>query len=671
MKLSIDIETYSSVSLTNCGVYPYTESPDFDILLFAYAFDDEPVKCVSFAEGEKLPAEVLNALADPNVTKHAYNAMFERVCLKVYLSRKYGWEIWEIEGREEFPIEQWRCTMVHAYMAGYSGRLGSVGKALGLSEDKAKLRSGKALIRYFSIPCKPTKVNGGRTRNLPEHNPEKWQEFKKYCSRDVEAEREIFRKIEAYSISNFERKLYVLDQEINDRGVLIDKTLVDNALECNKLYKTDLIKNAKKLTGIENPNSVAQLKKWIETYEGFSVPSINKDTLQEIVRKSKKPETIEMLKIRKELAKTSIKKYQAMSNCTRKDGRAGGLLQHYGASRTGRWAGRLVQVQNLPKNKMLDLDDARNFLLNGDYEALDIIYASVSDTLSQLIRTAFIAKKGHTFAVADFSAIEARIIAWLAGEKWRLDVFKTHGKIYEASAAAMFNVPLESIDKGSTLRQKGKVAELALGYGGSVGALITMGAIDMGLKENELKPLVNAWRAANRNITALWKILNNKAKYVISKSFSTSSTWEKSLKDIRMYCKNGDFRIVLPNGRELSYLKARVEKSKKFDGTTITYIGMNQDLHKLTRLETYGGKLTENIVQAIARDCLAHSMLRLKAEGYNIVMHVHDEVIIELPKKDAKKELENICAIMGESIPWAKDLLLRADGYITDYYLKD
>ena len=657
-RLSIDIETYSSVDLRSSGVYPYTESPDFEILLLAYAFDAAPVTCIDLTTEKSLPSKLVRALWDTDVSKHAYNAMFERVCISKLL---HG----------GLPPSQWHCTMVHAYMAGYSGNLESVGKSMGIAGDKQKLRSGKALIRYFSIPCKPTIANGGRTRNLPEHNPEKWQEFKDYCIRDAEAEREILNGLKHYKINEDERKLYVLDQEINDRGVLIDKQLVTNAMECNQIYVDELTKRAKELTGLENPNSVAQLKKWIETYEGFSVPSINKDTLQEIVRRSKRTETIEVLKIRKELAKTSVKKYKAMAACSRLNNRAGGLLQHYGASRTGRWAGRLIQVQNLPKNKMNDLDDARNYLLSKDYEALDILYPSVQDTLSQLIRTAFVAKEGYTFAVADFSAIEARVIAWIAKEQWRLDVFATHGKIYEASASAMFKVPIDKITKSSPLRQKGKVAELALGYGGSVGALLTMGAIDMGLKEDELKPLVKTWRAANQKIVALWSALDAKARFVVSKSCSGKEVYEMQLKGLRLYCKNGDLRITLPSGRELTYLDARVETGKKFGNQVVTYKGMNQDTHRVTRLETYGGKLTENVVQAIARDCLACSMLRLKELNYSIVMHVHDEVIIEVPEDKADISLNAICEVMGENIPWAEDLILRADGYTTKYYLKD
>jgi len=666
MKLSIDIETYSGADLRKTGVYPYVEDPDFTILLMAYAYDDEPVQIVDMTDPFNSPVfEVMKDINNPDVKLHAFDAQFERVCINRWL---HNMNLSRIGYQGDLGPERWHCTMIKAWMAGYAGGLGTVAKMMNLPTDKQKDRRGTALINYFCKPCKPTKANGGRTRNLPHHAPVKWAEFKEYCKQDVVAERAISDAIGDFPISDTERKLYVLDQQINDRGVLMDGELVGHALRCGEQSKDAMMAEAKEITGISNPNSPAQLRAWIEEVDGVEVGSLDKDHLPGVMAELKSEKTLRMLAIRQETNKTSTKKYAAMANCTRADGRVGGLLQHYGAARTGRWAGRLVQVQNLPKNKMKQLDDARRFLKAGNYAALDMLYGNVQDTLSQLVRTAFIAPPGKTFVVADFSAIEARVIAWLAGETWRQEVFATHGKIYEASASAMFNVPLDEITKDSPLRQKGKVAELALGYGGSVGALKAMGALAMGLEEHELKPLVDAWRKSNPAIVKLWRALEDMVEIRLDRLKPYEKTY--SLKNVAAFTRAGKLHIELPNGRLLSYADAQMRHGK-FGRPAITYKGLEQQSRRITRLETYGGKLTENVVQAIARDCLAEAMLRLDAAGYPIVMHVHDEVIIEVGKEAADTFLADVCEIMGLPIDWAPGLLLRADGYTTDYYLKD
>lgn len=651
-RLYIDIETYSSVDLTSCGVYPYAESSDFEIMLFAYAWGDDDVQCVRLAEGEKLPHEVVDALVSEEVEKHAYNAMFERVCISNWL---------KTQGLGETPVASWHCTRVHALMAGYSGSLDAVGSAIGLPHDKKKLSHGKQLVRYFSMPNR----DGGR--NLPHHDRAKWEAYVEYCKRDVEAEREVTRKLSHYKVSRVERDVYVLDQQINDCGVAVDSMLVGRAIQCSERANNIDRERMCELTGIVNPNSVAAIKRYIKEHEGIDVPSLRKADVAELLTGELRDETREVLELRGELSKTSVKKYLAIKNCTRADGRVGGLLQYYGA-RTGRWAGRLVQVQNLPRNEISPIDDAREFVRVGDYEAIEMLYGSVQDTLSQLVRTAFVAEDGMTFAVVDFSAIEARVIAWLSGERWRMDVFSSHGKIYEASASAMFGVPIEQITKGSELRSKGKIAELALGFGGSVGALRAMGADKMGLSDDELVALVASWRKANPRIVALWSSLQKGALAAVS--------------DGRMQCdmplpcgvsmkkRDGDLVVTLPSGREMCYVGARVEKSKKYGSPVVTYMGRSSGM-RWERIETYGGKLAENIVQAVARDVLAWAMLRLDAEGYNIVMHIHDEVVIEVQKHMSHEHLKQIERIMCEALPWADGLVLGADGYTTDYYLKD
>ena len=652
MKLHIDIETYSGADLTKTGAYRYVEDEDFTILMAAYAINGSKVQITEDC------TELLELLIDPAIEKHAFNAQFERICLEKFLGIS-------------LPIEQWHCVRIHAQMAGYPGSLLDVGSAMGLTKLKSK--EGTALINYFSKPCKPTKVNGGRTRNLAEHAPDKWQAFKGYCVQDVIAEMEIHKKLcGMYTIPPKEREMYIIDQQINDRGVGLEPGLVRNAIECSELNSAKLTDRAKAITYLENPNSPAQIKGWIEIHEGFKVPSLSKELLPELEKKAKLKETKELLKIRSELSKTSVKKYTAMQNCICSDNRARGLLQYYGANRTGRWAGRLVQVQNLPKNQMPppDLDFARQCVLSGDYQALDMVFHSTSFTLSELVRTAFVPKSDHIFAISDFSAIEARVIAWLANEKWRLEVFNTHGKIYEASAAQMFKVPIESIDKGSPLRQKGKIAELALGYQGSVGALKVMGGEKMGLTEEEMQTLVDQWRIANPNIKQLWYRVNDRAMEAVVDRTVTKLSGNPNV-SITFAYDNGHLFIELPSGRKLSYLNAQIAKGSTFGQDVITYQGVDQTSKRWTKIETYGGKLVENIVQAIARDCLAEAMLQLNEQGYDIVMHVHDEVVIEVPIEQAETALEKINSVMSLPIPWAKNLPLKGDGFITTYYRKD
>lgn len=647
--LSIDIETYSPVDLAKAGVYPYAEHPEFEILLFAYAFDGEPVRCLDLARGEQIPAELLSALTDPEVIKTAFNAMFERVCIGRFFELS-------------LPIEQWECTMVKSAMLGLPLSLAMVAKVLKL--EQGKMEAGKALIRYFSLPCKPTKSNGGRTRNLPRHDLDKWRLFGEYCIRDVEVERAIRDKIAFFDIPEMERALYVLDQEINDRGVLLDAELVRNAIEMDTAYRDKLAEEAKAITALDNPNSVAQLKEWVSDKLGEEVESLTKGAIKDLSEETDDESVKAMLMLRLEMAKTSVKKYTAMANAVGRDGRVRALLQFYGANRTGRWAGRLVQVQNLPQNHLNDLDLAREVVKSGDLDMLEMLYGNVPDTLSQLIRTAFVAKEGHTLVVADFSAIEARVIAWLAGEQWRLRVFETHGKIYEASASAMFGVPIEEIHKGSPLRQKGKVSELALGYQGGTGALIQMGALKMGLTEDELQPLVDTWRNANPAIVRLWYDVGNAAIRAVETGLPTRILQG----GITFEVSRGLLFVHLPSGRKLSYARPRVGLNK-FGSKALQYDGMSQTTKTWGVQDTYGGKLTENIVQAIARDCLAYAMLNLRSAGYNIVMHIHDEAVSEVPAEG--DYLDDVCSIMSQPIPWAKGLPLRADGYVTPYYKKD
>lgn len=647
--LGIDIETYSSVDISKCGLYKYAESEDFTILLFAYTCDDKPVQVVDFASGETLPERIFQALTDPNILKTAFNASFERICI----GRYYGIDL---------PIEQWECTMVRSAMLGLPLSLAQVGKVLNLEDQK--MTEGKALIKYFSCPCKPTKVNGGRTRNLPEHAPDKWDMFKRYCIRDVEVEQAIRNKTKSFFIPDPEKELYVIDQRINDRGVLVDMNLVKYAIQMDTLYKGRLNTEAAELSGLANPNSVAQLKEWLEKETRSEVTTLNKKDIPDLLKAAGSDVVERMLRIRQEMGKTSTKKYEAMEKAACIDDRVRGLLQFYGANRTGRWAGRLVQVQNLPQNHIEDLDFARTLVKDGDLDMVEMMYGNVPDTLSQLIRTAFIAKPGYTFIVCDFSAIEARVIAWLAGEQWRLDVFRTHGKIYEASASMMFHVPVEEITKTDPRRQKGKIAELALGYQGGVGAMKTMGGEKMGLSEAEMQEIVTHWRKANPTIVSLWDKVQEAATVCINTKTTTTIGH-----GIYFCMKFGALLIQLPSGRCLSYPRPYIGENR-FGSKSICYEGLSQTTKQWGKQETYGGKLVENIVQAIARDCLALTILRLEKAGYPIVFHVHDEVIIEA-RKDGSQTLEAVKEVFKQPITWAKDLPLKGDGYLTDYYLKD
>jgi len=653
--LAIDIETYSDVSLTECGVYKYVDSDNFKILLLAYAFDDEEVKIIDLACGEKLPDRVLKALLDKNVVKSAFNAQFERVCINKYFGIK---------------TENWECTMVKSLSLGFPGNLDSVGKVIGLEPDLQKLMTGKNLIRIFSVPKSVKKDNQvsmleEKFRILPEDKPEEWQLFKEYCMRDVETERAIRKKLSRFETLPQEKKLYELDQKINDRGVLIDLKMAKSAIAIDTEQTERLTKKYKEITGLDNPNSLVELKDFIKQRTGKVVKSITKHNINELKEKLKDYEdVIAALEIRERLSKSSIAKYKKMIDVACSDGRARGLLQFYGAG-TGRWAGRLIQVQNLPQNHIPDLDIAREIVKNGNLDLLEMMYNNPSDVLSQCIRTAIIPKPGYKFIVADFSAIEARVIAWLAGEQWRLDVFRSHGKIYEASASQMFKVPIEQITKGSPLRQKGKIAELALGYQGSVGALKSMGALKMGLTEEELQPLVDTWRLSNYKIVQFWYDTENKVIEAIE-----NRTTVRINKYLRVIYKRGMLFIELPSGRRLAYPKPKVVEHDKFPGKKkIIYQVINENTYQWGEVDTYGGKLVENIVQATARDCLAHSMLKLDKLGYRIVMHVHDEIVIEI--EENRDELEKVCDIMGEEIPWAPGLPLRADGYECSYYQKD
>ena len=648
--LTIDLETYSDISLKNCGAYKYVDSDNFKILLLAYAFDDEAVEIIDLANGERLPERVTPALLDRNSTKTAFNAQFERICLDKYLFDK---------------TENWECTMVKALSLGFPGNLESVGTVIGVDPDKQKLFTGKNLIRLFCIDRKPSKANGFKTIFTKEDKPEEWEQFKEYCIRDVEVERDIRIKLSKFKQIPEEMELYKLDQKINDRGVLIDLEMAENAISIDLEQTNRLTETFTQVTGLDNPNRLAALKKYIKTRTGQGIKSITKGNLEELKEEFKGYEdVVTALEIRKKLSKTSISKYKKMIEVTCKDGRARGLLQFYGAG-TGRWAGRLIQVQNLPQNHIKDLDTARNIIKTCDLEFLEMMYDDPSAILSQCIRPAIIPAPGKRFAVADFSAIEARVIAWMAGETWRRDVFNSHGKIYEASAAQMFRVPIESIHKGSPLRQKGKIAELALGFGGAVGALKTMGALDMGLFEDELQPLVNQWRAANTKIVKFWY----DTEAAVTKAIENKTT-VKIKDNLKAIYKSGFLFLELPSGRRIAYVKPKLRDHDKFPGKQkIIFEGYNSTTHQWGESDTYGGKLVENITQAIARDCLAYSMLQLDKAGYNIVMHVHDEVIIEI--EEDKDDLEKICNIMGQEIPWAKGLPSRADGYYCSYYQKD
>jgi DNA polymerase bacteriophage-type len=653
--LSIDIETFSSVDLKKSGLYKYVQSLDFQILLFAYSFDGEPVRVIDFAQGEILPMELAKALQDPNVIKHAYNASFEWYALnKFYHS----------------PLEQWRCTMLHGLYCGYTTGLAATAAALGLPQDKRKMGIGSALIKTFCVSVKPTAQNGQRTRNLPQHEPEKWNLFKEYCRQDVTVEMEIERRLSAFPVPEAEQKLWELDQRINAYGVKVDQELIEGALYCSEKIISELMQEAMQLSGLQNPKSVKQLTKWLEEETGEEITNLQKGTVKELLESTNSEAAKRMLEIRQELSKTSVKKYTAMTEVVCQDGRVRGLLQFYGANRTGRWAGRLVQVQNLPKNYLETLSHARECVKEKKVDALKLIYGNIPDTLSQLIRTAFVPSDGHTFLVADFSAIEARIIAWLAGEQWRIEVFATHGNIYEASASQMFGVPIEKIAKGNPeyeLRQKGKVAELALGYQGSSGALIAMGALKMGLTEKELPEIVKRWRASNKRIVDLWYSIEKAALEVMRTGQAAEVKGLIIAREIDYNNKQDFLTVTLPSKRKLFYVQPFIQNNE-FGREALYYRGMNQDTKKWENIPTYGGKLTENIVQAIARDCLAESLKRLEASGYKTCMHIHDECVLDVPMD--KADLKAVLGIMGYPIAWAPGLLLKAEGYETVFYKK-
>ncbi len=657
--LSIDLETFSSVPIGKAGAQKYIMSPDFEILLFAYSLNGAPVVCVDFAQGEVLPPEIAAMLTSSEVIKHAYNAPFEWGCLSKYIGR-------------QLPPEQWRCTMFHGLYAGYPAGLDAVGRALGLPEDKRKLNTGKALIRYFCVPCAPSKANGGRTRNYPHHNPERWALFKEYCCGDVVTEMAVEDRLSNIPVPDFVQKEWETDLIINSRGVAVDMPMVEGALELGATVRNSLMAEAINISGLNNPNSVKQLSAWLEEETGEEVTGLRKDTVAKMLaRDDNSPQVQRMLEIRQELGKTSTKKYDAIEAAVCPDGRVRGLLQFYGANRTGRWAGRLVQVQNLPRTYTEPLELARELVKQRKLDALKVIYGSVPDTLSQLIRTAFVAPDGHILIDADFSAIEARVISWLAGEEWRLEVFRTHGKIYEASASQMFGVPIDLIKKGNpeyALRQKGKVAELALGYQGSTGALINMGALDMGIPEEDLPDIVNRWRDANKRIRDLWYKMDASAVQVISQGGAVGLNCLVIARELD-YNRGTDYMtITLPSGRKLYYNAPQLGVNQ-WGNPSISYLGMDQTTKKWKRIETYGGKLVENCVQAIARDCLAQAIEHLEAAGLPVIFHIHDEVVIDCEPDTAT--LEDVVQIMARPISWAPDLPLGADGWVGKFFKKD
>ena len=649
-------------------MHKYVESDNFEVMLFAYAFGDSDVNVIDLAAGEQIPQHVERSLWDPSVIKTAYNAAFEMACL----AKHY---------KVVMDETQWRCTSVHALYLGLPGSLGDVGKVLGLGADKQKLASGWALIRYFCLPCKPTLKNGGRVRNLWHHDPEKWTLFKEYCARDVESEREIATKIAKFPVPDKEWKLWHLDQRMMNKGVMVDRELVNAAIECDNIFKARMTAEAITLTGLDNPNSRDQLLKWLQTEEDDdTIVDLTKKSVPKVLESTDSATVRRVLELRQEMAKTSVSKYHAMARamCDTDDA-VKGLTQFYGANRTGRWAGRLVQVQNLPQNKLRDIDLARNLLKARDYETLELLFGNVPDTLSQLIRTAFVAREGCRYIIVDFSAIEARVIAWMAWCQWRLDVFATHGKIYEASAEQMFNLPAGSVTKKSPYRQKGKISELALGYQGGAGALKTMGALEMGLTEDELEPIKDAWRGANPEIVQLWYSCERSAKEAVLNKKAVT-LWIAGKKAALVFAfESGFLTIQLPSGRKLFYVKPRIEVEDLVRETSsggkfiaaragsLTYEGQDQKTKQWTRLPTYGGKLVENITQAVARDCLAESMLALDGAGYTQLATVHDEIIMEM-KDGTLKEAEKI---MGEAIAWALGLPLRGDGFETNYYMKE
>lgn len=657
--LSIDVETFSNVDLKKCGVYKYAESPDFEILLFGVSVDGGEATVYDLASGDTVPEEIIQALADDSVIKWAYNASFERVCISVWLRRNYpqyfsSYSIEDDTVRNYLDPSSWRCSLVWGAYMGLPLSLEGIGKVLKL--ENQKMAEGKALIRYFCVPCKPTKANGGRTRNLPEHDPVKWSTFIAYNKRDVETEMAIQQKLSKFPVPDFLWEEYHLDQEINDRGIQLDMALVEQAIAIDERSREELSAKMRQLTALENPNSVQQMKEWL-TKHGLEVDSLDKKAVKELL-KTAPPVLAEVLELRRQLAKSSVKKYRAMQNAVCADGRARGMFQFYGANRSGRWAGRLIQLQNLPQNHMTHLEDARSLVRSGDYALLSALYDSVPEVLSELIRTAFVPRNGYKFIVSDFSAIEARVLSFLAGESWRLKVFAENGDIYCASASAMFHVPVEKHGQNAHLRQKGKIAELALGYGGSVGALKSMGALEMGLSEEELQPLVDAWRTSNPNIVQLWWDVDNAVKTAVRQRLDTETH------GIRFRYRSGMLFIILPSGRQLCYVKPKMG-TNKFGGDSVTYEGVGST-KKWERIESYGPKFTENVVQAISRDILMYAMRTLS--HCFIVGHVHDELIIEC---SMDVSLDAVCEQMGRTPPWIEGLNLRADGYETMFYKKD
>lgn len=642
-RMNIDIETYSEADLSKSGVYKYVDAPGFEVLLFGYSADGGPVKVISLAEGEELPQEIKEALLDDTVLKFAFNAQFERVCLGKYLG-------------VHLAPDAWRCTMVASLYLGLPGSLAQVGAVLGV--EKKKLETGKDLIKFFSVPCKPTKTNGGRTRNLPEHDREKWEQFITYNARDVETEMEIMDKVARFPVPDFLWKQYAQDQRINDLGIELDMALVTQAIKCDEESRERYLKRAQELTGLENPNSPIQLKEWILS-NGVEMETLTKAEVASVMETATGP-VKEVLELRQLLSKSSVKKYVAMETCRCSDGRAHGLLQFYGANRTGRWAGRLVQAQNLPQNHIPDLAVARNLIKSGCFEAVELLYDFIPDILSQLIRTAFVPREGCKFMVADFSAIEARVIAWLAGESWRQEIFRNNGDIYCASASQMFGVPVEKHGVNGELRQKGKIAELALGYGGGVGAMISMGAIDMGLAEEELQPIVDSWRQSNPAIVKLWWDVH---RCVIK---AVKDKQPQTYKCLTFEYQSGMLFIGLPSGRRLAYAKPSVYRND-YDRDEIAYMGVDAT-KKWGKINSYGPKFVENIIQAMSRDILAEAMESLEAAGYDIVMHVHDEAVIEAPR-DAV--LDDACRIMSKTPDWTPGLILNAAGYECEFYQKD
>ena len=657
--LSIDLETFSDVDLKKCGVYKYASSPNFEILLFGVSVNGGKVTVYDLASGDTVPEDIIRALSDNSVIKWAYNASFERVCLSVWLRRNYpqyfsSYSIEDDTVRNYLDPSSWRCSLVWGAYMGLPLSLEGIGKVLKL--ENQKMAEGKALIRYFCVPCKPTKANGGRMRNLPEHDPVKWSTFIAYNKRDVETEMAIQQKLSKFPVPDFLWEEYHLDQEINDRGIQLDMVLVEQAIAIDERSREELSAKMQQLTALENPNSVQQMKEWL-TKHGLEVDSLDKKAVKELL-KTAPPELAEVLELRRQLAKSSVKKYQAMQNAVCADGRARGMFQFYGANRSGRWAGRLIQLQNLPQNHMTHLEDARRLVRAGDYALLSALYDSVPEVLSELIRTAFVPRDGYKFIVSDFSAIEARVLSFLAGESWRLKVFAKNGDIYCASASAMFHVPVEKHGQNAHLRQKGKIAELALGYGGSVGALKSMGALEMGLAEEELQPLVDAWRISNPNIVQLWWDVDNAVKTTVRQRLDTETH------GIRFRYRSGMLFIILPSGRQLCYVKPKMG-TNKFGGESVTYEGVGST-KKWERIESYGPKFVENIVQAISRDILMYAMRTLS--HCFIVGHVHDELIIEC-SMDVSPDA--VCEQMGRTPPWIKGLNLRADGYETMFYKKD